>query len=138
MQITFSKHEANVVVTVMQMAGKLDASNYIEAIQKAQEAYDDGARNLLIDLSKVPYISSAGLMSLHTMVLIFSGNAVHAKDGGRASFRPINMARDGEVRKRVKIFSPQPEVEQVLDVVGLKQFFEIHTDLDTALQSFHG
>jgi anti-anti-sigma factor len=136
MQIAFSKHEGRVAVTVMQLAGKLDASNYTEVIDKAQEAFNDGARNLLIDLSKVPYISSAGLMSLHTAVLIFSGQPIQSKQGGRSSFRPINLARDGEVRKHVKLFNPQPAVDQVLDVVGLKQFFEIHTDLDTAVQSF--
>ena len=136
MQITFSKQEGKVPVTVMQLLGNLDASNYTEVIDKAQEVYNDGARNLLIDLSKVPYVSSAGLMSLHTVVLIFSGQSVRPKDGGRPSFRPINLARDGEVRKHVKLLSPQPAVEQVLDVVGLKQYFEIHTNLDTAIKSF--
>jgi anti-anti-sigma regulatory factor len=136
MQITFSKQEGKVPVTVMQLMGNLDASNYTEVIEKAQETYNDGARNLLIDLSKVPYVSSAGLMSLHTMVLIFSGYSTQPKSGGRPSFRPINLARDGEVRKHVKILSPQPAVDQVLDVVGLKQFFDIHTDLDAAIKSF--
>jgi anti-anti-sigma regulatory factor len=136
MQITFLKHEANVSVTVMQLSGKLDASNYTEVIDSAQQAYTDGARNILIDLSKVPYISSAGLMSLHTVVLIFSGQSAISKDGRRPTFRPINMARDGEVRKHVKLFNPQPEVLQVLDVIGLKQFFEVHVNLDTAVKSF--
>lgn len=136
MQITFSKQESSVPVTVMQLTGNLDASNYTEVIDKAQEAHNDGVRNLLIDLSKVPYISSAGLMSLHTVVLIFTGQSAQSKDGKRSSFRPINLTRDGEVRKHVKLLSPQSSVEQVLDMVGLKQFFDIHTDLDTAVKSF--
>jgi anti-anti-sigma factor len=136
MQIIFTKHEGNVPVTIMQLAGNLDASNYTEVIDKAQEVRNDGVRDLLIDLGKVPYISSAGLMSLHTVVLIFAGQSTQSKVGGRPSFRPINMARDGEVRKHVKLLNPQAAVEQVLDVVGLKQFFDIHTDLDTAVKSF--
>jgi len=136
MQINLSKQVSRVLVTIMQLTGDLDASNYTEVIAKAQEAYEGGTRDLLIDLSKVPYVSSAGLMSLHSIVLIFTGQSMQAKPAGRPTFRSISLERDGAVRQHVKLFSPQPAVEQVLDVVGLKQFFEIHTDLQTAIQSF--
>jgi len=136
MQISFSKHEGNVPVTVMQLTGDIDASSYTDVINKAQEAFDEGARDLLIDLSQVPYVSSAGLMSLHTVVKIFAGHSVQPKDGGRPSFRAINKDQDGPVRAHVKLLSPQPAVEQVLEMVGLKLFFDIHTDLDTALKSY--
>jgi anti-anti-sigma regulatory factor len=136
MQISFSKLEGNVPVTVMQLMGNLDASNYTEVIAKAQSAYDEGARDLLIDLSKVPYVSSAGLMSLHTVALIYAGHLQNSKESGRPAFRSINAQNEKAVRLHVKLLNPQPDVEQVLDVVGLKQFLDIHTDLGTALKSF--
>lgn len=136
MQISFSKQQGSVPVTVMQLMGDIDASTYTDVINKAQEAYDDGARDLLIDLSKVPYVSSAGLMSLHTVVKIFSGQSVHSKGGGRPSFKAINQEQDGSVRAHVKLLDPQPAVEQVLEMVGLKHFFDVHKDLDTAVKSF--
>ena len=136
MQISFSKQQGRTSVTVMQLTGDLDASNYIEVITKAQEVYDGGVRDLLIDLNKVPYVSSAGLMSLHTIVLMFAGQLLKSKETGRPSFRSINPQRDSTGLQHVKLLSPQPGVEQVLDVVGLKQFFDIYTDLGTAVQSF--
>ncbi len=136
MHISFSKQQGRVPVTVMQLTGELDASNYTDVINKAQESYDEGVRDLLIDLGKVPYVSSAGLMSLHTVVLIFSGQSMLSKETGRPSFRAINPQRDGVGLQHVKLLNPQPTVEQVLDVVGLKQSFDIHTDLETAVQSF--
>jgi anti-anti-sigma regulatory factor len=136
MQISFSKEEGRVPVTVMQLIGNLDASNYTDVIAKAQNVYDEGARDLLIDLSKVPYVSSAGLMSLHSVALIFSGHSMNVKESGRPGFRSINAENEKTVRLHVKLLNPQPDVEQVLDVVGLKQFLDIHTDLGTALQSF--
>ncbi len=136
MQISFSTQQGNVPVTVMQLTGNIDASTYTDVINKAQEAFDGGSRNLLIDLSKVPYISSAGLMSLHMVVKIFAGHSAQPKDGGRPSFRAINKDQDGPVREHVKLLSPQPEVEQVLEMVGLKLFFDIHIDLETAVNSF--
>jgi anti-anti-sigma regulatory factor len=136
MQISFSKQEGNVPVTVMQLTGNLDASNYTEVIAKAQGVYDEGMRDLLIDLSKVPYVSSAGLMSLHTVALIYAGYLQNSKESGRPAFRSINVQNEKTVRLHVKLLNPQPDVEQVLDVVGLKQFLDIHTNLETALKSF--
>jgi anti-anti-sigma factor len=137
MQISFSKQQGNVPVVVMTLTGNIDASSYTDVIQKAQEAFDEGARNLLIDLGAVPYVSSAGLMSLHTVVKIFAGQSVQPKDGGRPSFRAINKDQDDAVRAHVKLLNPQPAVEQVLEMVGLKLFFDIHTNLETAVNSFH-
>jgi anti-anti-sigma regulatory factor len=135
MQITFSKHERQVPVTVMKLIGNLDASNYATVIAKAQDAYDEGARHLLIDLGGVPYVSSAGLMSLHTVALVFSGYMM--KNGsGRPAFRSINAQNEKVVRQHVKLLNPQPAVEEVLDVVGLRQFLDVFTSLEAALHSF--
>lgn len=135
MQISFSKQQGRVPVSVMRLTGNLDASNYAEVIAKAQDAYDEGARSLLIDLSGVPYVSSAGLMSLHTVALVFGGYSM--KNGsGRPVFRSVNAENEKVVRQHVKLLNPPPAVEEVLDVVGLKHFLDIYTDHETAVQSF--
>ncbi len=133
MQISFSTH-AN--VTVMCIAGEVDSSNYTEAIAFAQKVYDDGARNLLLDLEKVPYVSSAGLMAFHTIARIFSGQTLIDGKSGRPIFRAINPMQDSAAREHFKLLNPQSAVDQVLDMIGLKTFFEIYTDMDTALASF--
>ena len=136
MQISLSKQDGKVPVTVLHIQGDIDASNYTSIIDKAQEVYNEGARHLLLDLEKVPYVSSAGLMALHTIARILSGQMTQSKDGGRPVFRSINPTQDSSAREHIKLLNPQPAVEQVLEVVGLKQFFEIYTDLDKAVQSF--
>ena len=134
MQITMSIHEN---VAVMQLTGNVDASNYTDVIDRAQQVYDDGSRNLLIDMSQVEYVSSAGLMALHTVVRIFMGHSINTKDGGgRPIFRSVNPQEDSAGRDRVKLLNPQPAVEQVLDVTGLKQFLETFSDFETAVKSF--
>ena len=136
MQITSSKQQGRVPVTILHLEGNLDASNYTDAINEAQKLFDGGARDLVIDLSKVPYMSSAGLMSLHTVSLIFAGQNMQPNSSGRPSFRSLDLNRDKAAREHLKLLSPQPAVDQVLDTVGLKQFFEIFTDLDSAVKSF--
>ena len=136
MQITFSKQEARVPVTILHLAGNLDASNYTDVIKAAQDVFDGGARNLVIDLAGIPYVSSAGLMSLHAVALIFVGRNLQSEPAKRPSFRALDPTRDQTARQHVKLLSPQPAVEQVLDTVGLKQFFEVFTDLESAVKSF--
>jgi anti-anti-sigma factor len=133
MQISFSNHGE---VTVMHILGDVDSSSYTDVIGRAQEAYDGGARHLLLDLEKVPFLSSAGLMALHTVARIFAGQMVQSKEGGRPSFRAINPQQDASAREHVKLLSPQPAVQQVLEMVGLAAFFEIFTDLEAAVRSF--
>lgn len=133
MQITLSKHGK---VTVMHILGDVDSSTYTDVIRKAQEAFDDGARDLLLDLEKVPYVSSAGLMALHSVARIYAGHSLSNPDGGRPTFRAINPKDDSGAREHVKLLALQPAVSQVLEVVGLSLFFETYTDLESAVKSF--
>jgi len=136
MQISSSKQEGRVPVTVLHLDGNLDASNYTDVIRKAQELYDEGARDLVLDLGRVPYMSSAGLMSLHTISLVFGGQSLQTNSAGRPSFRSLDPDRDQAARQHMKLLNPQSAVDQVLDTVGLKQFFEVFNDLDSAVKSF--
>ncbi len=135
MQISSSKQAGRVPVTVLHLEGNLDASNYTDVIRKAQELYDEGARDLVLDLGKVPYMSSAGLMSLHAVSLIFAGQNLESNSSGRPAFRSLDPDHDQAARQHMKLLNPQPAVDQVLDTVGLKQFFAVFTDLDGAVKS---
>ena len=135
MLISVSQKQGQVPVSVLHLHGDLDSSNYTEVIQKAQELFDHDARYLVIDLEKVPFMSSAGLMALHTIALLFGGNALPDSPGGKV-YRSINPERDQEIPKHVKLLNPQPAVDHVLETVGLKQFFQTFTELAAAVNSF--
>jgi anti-anti-sigma regulatory factor len=136
MDIKVSTQTGRVPITILQMNGNLDASNYTVAIQKAEELYAGGVRDIVIDLSNVPYLSSAGLMAMHTMALIFSGGLSASTESRRPSFRSVAPERAQAIREHIKLLNPQPLVDQVLDVAGLKNFFVVFKDLDTAVKSF--
>lgn len=136
MQITTSTMQGRVPIVILHLDGNLDASNFTDVIQKTQELYNSGARDMLIDLSKVPYISSAGLMSIHTLFLIFAGQSIQTSSSGRTAFRSLNPGRDKAAREHVKILSPHPAVLDVFEMVGLNDFFEIFEDIDSAVKSF--
>ena len=73
MNISISNAQGKVPVTVIKLDGELDGQNYQDLINKARDLYQSGTRNFLIDLSDLTYVSSAGLVALHTVALLASG-----------------------------------------------------------------
>lgn len=131
MEINVSIHQADEPVAIMRMTGNIDASNFMEVITKAQEIYKNPARNLILDLSEVPYISSAGLVAIHKIALLYSGGPQKVEEHTHPDFTHSSTAR-----KHVKLLSPQPSVDQILDTAGMKLFFRVFDDLESAIQSF--
>ncbi|MBC7877501.1 MAG: STAS domain-containing protein [Anaerolineales bacterium] len=133
MEITVSQEQA---VTILQLSGQLDGQTYETLISKAREAMEGGARNVLLDLSELTYISSAGLVSLHTIALMTRGETPPDSEQGWSALKSMDKNRDGGVQKNIKLLNPRPEVSSVLDMVGFSAFFEVFTDKQKAIESF--
>lgn len=136
MDIKISSEQGNVPVTVMQVVGQLDGNSYRELISSAQEAMNSGAKNILLDMSGLTFISSAGLVALHVIALISRGEAMPDLEHGWAALKSVSSSRESGMQKHVKLLNPRPEVVNVLEMVGFSMFFEIFTDRDKAINSF--
>ena len=127
---------AGVPVTILVLHGALDASNYEEMIVRADQLYREGTRRILVDMSDLNYMSSSGLVALHHMVLTLAGRSAPDPDSGWDAYRAIDKDRQAGLQPYVKLLKPQPIVARSLHITGMDTFFEIHTDLGTALASF--
>lgn len=136
MDIKISNEQGSVPVTVIQAAGQLDGQTYQSLIAAAQECMTSGAKNILLDLSELTFISSAGLVALHVIALILRGEAMPDLEHGWAALKSVGQSRESGVQKHVKLLNPRPEVLNVLEMVGFSIFFEIFTDRQKALESF--
>lgn len=136
MNISVSQAQGNVPVAVIKLDGQLDGQNYQELISKAQELYSAGARDFLLDLSDLTYISSAGLVALHSVALLARGEQLPDSEGGWSAYRSMGRSAEAGMQKHVKLLNPRSEVINVLDMVGFGNVFEIYTDLDQAVNSF--
>jgi len=136
MNISVSQAQGKVPVTVIKLDGELDGQNYQDLITKARELYQGGARDFLFDLSDLTYVSSAGLVALHTVALLARGEALPDAEAGWSTIRSVGSASASGVQKHVKFFKPRDEVKSVLDMVGFSSAFETYTDLDAAVNSF--
>jgi anti-anti-sigma regulatory factor len=132
MEITVTIHQAEQPIAIMQVKGEISAASFMEVVNKAQELYNNPARYLIIDLSGVTSVSSAGLVGLHKIALVYSGVPQQVDDDDS---RP-DFTHNSSARKFVKLLNPQPDVDEALKKAGLKLFFKVYTNLESALESF--
>lgn len=136
MQINISQEQGKVPVTIIKAAGQLDGQTYKDLIASAEEVTKGGAKYVLLDLGDLTYISSAGLVALHVIALLLRGEAPPDIEHGWAALKSIDRSRESGVQKHVKLLNPQPQVVNVLEMVGFSAFFEIYTDRQKAIESF--
>jgi anti-anti-sigma factor len=135
MEITVTQEKGKVPVCVVHLKGELDASSYPELVDTAQMLYSAGVRSFLLDLTDLTFISSAGLASIHMVTKMFRGKKTDPEDVWD-TFKDLDRDRESSLQKHVKLLNPSPEVDNVMDILGFKQFFEIYTDLEEAIGSF--
>lgn len=136
MDITTSTQQGAVPVTVLQPHGDIDASNYAQLVSKVETLFKEGAHDFLIDLSQVPFMSSAGLVALHSIAILLRGEKPADPQSGWAALKSIDRSRSAGVQKHVKLLSPQQYVAETFEKAGFTQLFEIFTDLKKAVASF--
>jgi stage II sporulation protein AA (anti-sigma F factor antagonist) len=114
--ITVSQAQGRVPVTILHLKDRLNMGNIMELEQAATEAYAAGERNMVIDLSRAPSITSAGI---RTIMVIYK-----------------MLANSKDNVKHLKLVNPTPDVREVLEISGLLDTIEVYNSLDEALASF--
>ena len=132
MEITVTQEQGRVPVTVLHVQGDINANTADQFQEEAQQAYENGARNMLIDLSGVALLSSAGLRALHSIFNMLRGDSPEESD---------EVVRkgltDGTYKSpHLKLLSPQKNVTQVLSMAGFDMFLEIYDNRKKAVASF--
>lgn len=136
MKINISTQKGKVPVTIVQPHGDIDASNYAELITEVEGLIREGATDFLIDLSEVPYMSSAGLVALHSLAITLRGEPVVDTQAGWATLKSFDRSRHSGVQQHIKLLNPQQNVLETFDKAGFTQFFAVFSDVQKAVASF--
>ena len=107
MKITSEKHGA---VLVVMPAGRLDATNSDEMTDALLTAFDAGDELIVVDLSGLEYISSAGLRALL-----------------------VGAKRASEEGGKIVLSRPEDYIEEVFDAAGFSAIFTIFASTDEAV-----
>ncbi len=112
--VEISKKEGRVPVTVFHLQDRVNLGNYAELEQTAKEAYDNGMRELVIDLSKTPSMTSVGVRALVVIHKLLSTDQA----------------------KHLKLAGPIPYVREMLQISGITEYIQIYDTVDEAVASF--
>lgn len=138
MDIATYEVQGRVPVTVLQPQGEVDGRTYRELIGKAQEAQAAGAREMVIDLGGVRFLSSSGLVAIHSISRLLQGREMPDPEGGWSALHTVahDVAAKQPPHPYLKLANPQPAVDKVLQTTGFKQAFEVYAEVGAAVASF--
>jgi anti-anti-sigma factor len=126
--------EGDTPVTILSLAGELDASNFAALVETVEGLYAAGTRRLILDLSALTFMASSGLVALHSIVRIMRGQAPADSDSGWDALHAVGHdVSGGAPQTEVRICAPQPAIQRVLDRTGISRLFAIHPDRASAI-----
>jgi anti-anti-sigma factor len=132
MDIEVSQEQGRRPVTVFHIKGEINITTYEQLEQKAREAFNTGTRDLLLDLTEVTYISSAGIRALNNVFKLLRSDAPEESD--EAMRKGLS---DGTFKSpHLKLQGPSPRVLEVLKIAGVDMLLQIHQNRKDALASF--
>lgn len=123
-------------VQVLTLSGELDASNYLDVIERVRQLYEGGTRQLVIDLSDVSFLSSSGLVALHSAALVMRGDEPPSPDLGWSAFHAIASDVEEGFETCCILANPQGRVRKSLEMTGFSAFLRIYDNVGTAVEAF--
>ena len=126
--INKSQEQGKSLVTVLHINGQLDGSTESQLLEAARQAHEEGAKHLLLDLSELTILTSAGLRAIQNILRLFTPQ--EDKD---------LIRRHGEEPYKspyFKLVCPNPQIYYILNISGFLQNLLIYNDLNEAVGSF--
>lgn len=100
-------------VVIFVIEGRIDSEGAVDLDLALQEAVSSEKYKLILDMTNVRYINSAGLRTLADV-----------------------LTRTQENSGDLKLVALTPKVRRVLQIVGFDNFFSIYDELDAAVADF--
>ncbi len=118
LKITKEQLQSDVPVTVFHLRGWLDAQSEVQLLEEARSTRDGGAEYLLIDMTDLNTLTSAGMRALQKVYQIFTPK--------EDRFRVAHL----------KLCSAPPQIYNVLGITGFLQNIPMYESIDAALETF--
>jgi len=132
MQIQVSNQPGRVPVTIFQIVGDIDTHTYQALEAQARQAHAAGAKNIVLDLTHVGYVSSAGIRAINAIYRLLRTDSPAESD--EAVRQGINA---GTFKSpHLKLACLNTRVSEALKIAGVDMFLDFQPDLDSAVASF--
>jgi anti-anti-sigma factor len=118
LKITPEQVQGKVPVTIFHLRGWLDAQSEGHLVEAAQKAYDAGARFLLLDLSELDTMTSAGIRAIQRVFQLYTPKE-----------EPFKVSH-------LKLSSAPPQIYHVLGITGFLHNVPMYEDVQDAVATF--
>lgn len=129
MDISSWQESGQIPVTILQLKGDLTAEEQL--VDKAQAIFQEGTRDIILDLGGVPYISSAGLRAIHVIYML-----LRSADPQDEETAVRGIARGTYKSPHLKLVKPSRNGLKALTTSGYDLFLDIHDSIPKAVASF--
>ena len=126
--INKSQIQGDVSVTVFHLKGHLHGPTEKDLLDHARQANEDGVTHLLLDLSELEVLSSAGLRAIQSIFKLLTPQSdveLMHKHGDEPYKSPY-----------MKIVCPNPQMYYIFNIAGFLQNILVYNNLEEATNSF--
>ena len=134
MEIKVSTENGRVPITIMHVDGDLDSTTFAQFQKKADELIKNGARYILVDLAHAPYVSSAGLRSIHQVFKDL--NASNADSALNEDAMKEGISAGTYKSPYLKILNLSEQSRLVFKTSGFDMYLEYYDDIRKAIAAF--
>lgn len=123
MNISISEEQGRIPVTVFHVTGRINLGNADELTRRVQNSYQGGMRDLILDLSGVDSLTSAGLRAILIIMKLLNTDS-------------IDNPSPSDKSQHVKLLNPTEYVLITMKTAGFDRYLDIYESLPDALASF--
>jgi len=123
-------------ITVISVSGRVDGSNYRELIDLAEEQFAEGTEKMVLELGACEFMSSAGMVALHSIALLARGEKPADTDQGWRAIGAVSMDKDSGIQENFVLANLQPQIHATLEKTGLLEYFKFFDDRQQAVEFF--
>jgi hypothetical protein len=130
--ISYITIQARVPINIMRMRGVLDSSSAGYLMDQACQIIDHGAKDILLDFTDVPFMSSVGIRALSAIY-----DWLHPVKCGADQKAVTQAVHDGSYHApHLKLLNPNERIIHAIQMVALDRYLQIFTNEAEAIAAF--
>lgn len=112
--VHITQKDGGVPITIFHLQERVTLENFAELESATRDAYRNGMRNAIVDLSQTTALTSIGVRAIIVM------HKILAVEPGR----------------HLKLAGPTPDIRDMLDISGVNEYVDIYNTVEDAVASF--
>ena len=125
-----------VPITVLHLHGALDGSSYETLVEAARAEIEGGARRMIIDLTGVDAVTTAGVIGLYTVGTLLEGGSLDDLEGYAVMDEMRKAIDRSDTFVGLYLAAPNEKVAHALSATSIDQLARTLPSVEEAISAF--